>query len=100
MELQKFALYLQSKREIKHCYTSELIRKYTKNNTYMKRLIKGKGLVDMLRLMNIGQTVDIQPNAYKITSVHTTCRRLKKEGKEYKVTEKGLITGCHVTRLR
>ncbi len=66
----------------------------------MEQVVKAKGLATILREMRIGQTLDIQPAAYKINSVYTTCRRLKNEGKDYKVTEKGLITGCHVTRLR
>lgn len=66
----------------------------------MQQFVKGKNLPDMLREMKIGQTVDVQPAAYKVNYVQQACRRLKKEGKEYKVTEKGLITGCHVTRLR
>lgn len=66
----------------------------------MIQLKKGKGLMDMLRDLKIGQTVDIQPSAYKVNYVQQACRRLKAEGKEYKCTEKGLITGCHVTRLK
>lgn len=66
----------------------------------MEQVVKAKGLTTILREMKIGHTLDIQPAAYKINSVYATCRRLKNEGKEYRVTEKGLITGCHVTRLR
>jgi hypothetical protein len=66
----------------------------------MEQFIKGNTLTGMLRGMRIGQTVDVQPAAYKVNYVQQACRRLKNEGKEYKVTEKGLITGCHVTRLR
>lgn len=66
----------------------------------MEQFIKGNTLTGMLRGMRIGQTVDVQPSAYKVNYVQQACRRLKNEGKEYKVTEKGLITGCHVTRLR
>ena len=66
----------------------------------MKKLQKSKGLTGMLRDMRIGETVDVQPTAYKVNYVQTAARRLKDEGLEFKVTEKGLITGCHVTRLR
>lgn len=66
----------------------------------LQQLSKGKGLADMLREMRIGQTVEVQPTAYKVNYVRTATRRLKNEGKEYSVTEKGLVTGCHVTRLR
>lgn len=66
----------------------------------MKSLKKNKGLTGMLRDMKIGETVDVQPSAYKVGYVQTAARRLKAEGKEYKVSERGLITGCHVTRLR
>ena len=66
----------------------------------MEQVVKAKGLTAILREMKIGQTLDIQPTAYKINSVYSICRRLRSEGKDYKVTEKGLITGCHVTRMR
>lgn len=66
----------------------------------MKKITRSKSLPDMLREIKVGETVDIQPIAYKTNYVQTAARRLKAEGKEYKVTEKGLITGCHVTRLR
>ena len=66
----------------------------------MKKLTRSKSLPDMLREIKVGETVDIQPAAYKVNYVQTAARRLKAEGKEYRVTEKGLITGCHVTRLR
>lgn len=66
----------------------------------MEQFVKGTNLPNMLRAMKIGQTVDVQPAAYKVNYVQQACRRLKAEGKEYKVTEKGLITGCHVTRLK
>lgn len=66
----------------------------------MKKIQKGKGLPDMLKELKIGETVDIQPSAYKVNYVQTAARRLKDKGFLFKVTEKGLITGCHVTRLR
>lgn len=54
----------------------------------------------MLKELKIGETVDIQPSAYKINYVQTAARRLRDKGFLFKVTEKGLITGCHVTRVR
>jgi hypothetical protein len=66
----------------------------------MKSIQKSKGLPDMLKELKIGETVDIQPSAYKINYVQTAARRLRDKGFLFKVTEKGLITGCHVTRVR
>lgn len=66
----------------------------------MRKIQKNKGLAGMLKELKIGETVDIQPAAYKVNYVQTAARRLKDKGFLFKVTEKGLITGCHVTRLR
>lgn len=66
----------------------------------MRKIQKNKGLAGMLQELKIGETVDIQPTAYKVNYVQTAARRLKDKGFLFKVTEKGLITGCHVTRLR
>ncbi len=78
-------------------------REYNKNTPNMEQMeqfIKGETLPKMLRAMKVGQTVDVQPSAYKVNYVQQACRRLKEKGFVFKVTEKGLITGCHVTRLR
>ena len=78
-------------------------REYNKNTPNMEQMeqfIKGETLPKMLKAMKVGQTVDVQPSAYKVNYVQQACRRLKEKGFVFKVTEKGLITGCHVTRLR
>lgn len=58
-----------------------------------------KTLTETLRRMKVGQTMRIKNRDFKYSAVKTAKNRLKKEGIDIKLSEKGMIDECEVTRL-
>lgn len=56
-------------------------------------------LTETLRRMKVGQTMRIKSRDFKYSAVKTAKNRLKKEGIDIKLSEKGMIDECEVTRL-
>ena len=65
----------------------------------MEIMQKNKTLSQMLRDMNVGETLEVSLLAYRCNYIRQAARRLKPE-RDYKVTEKGLPSSCRVTRLK
>lgn len=67
----------------------------------MKEIKKRFKLTDFLRELNIGEECKINYKAYKPCVVRSTVVRLNTKGeKRYEFTEKGVIDGCKVTRVK
>lgn len=65
----------------------------------MKVFQRTKPLCTLLRELPIGETVIVDNRVSKIASVRKIVTALRKEGYEFKATEKGLINKIAVTKI-
>jgi hypothetical protein len=64
------------------------------------KLKKTTTLTQQLRDMEIGKTAFVSDRDHKILTVRHIVLKLKKQGYDFFCTEKGLIDGIKVTRLK
>jgi len=65
-----------------------------------KMFTKPKSLIEQLMAMAIGEEEEIKRRVFKTTSIRVAVTNLRKRGYDFIVTEKGILDGCRVTRIR
>lgn len=64
----------------------------------MQEFVCKKSLIDTMRSFKLKETRIIKRRDFKTQSVNNAKRKLRKEGYDFRVTERGIIDGCEVTR--
>jgi hypothetical protein len=61
---------------------------------------KPKTLIQQLMEMELWTEAEIKSRVFKTSSVRVAVTKLRKQGYDFLVTEKGIYDGCKVTRTR
>lgn len=63
-------------------------------------ITKPKTLIDQLREMTLNVETEVKNKVFKTQVIRQAVSKLRSEGYDYIVTEKGCIDSCKVTRIR
>lgn len=63
-------------------------------------ITKPKTLIDQLREMTLNVETEVKNKVFKTHIIRQAVSKLRSEGYDYIVTEKGCIDSCKVTRIR